>query len=207
MMINKGDVVLFQGDSVTDCGRSRENDSLLGSGYVNMIAAQFTVMYPELEVQFINRGISGNRVKDLVARWDADCINLKPNIVTILIGINDTWRRYDSNDPTSTVVFQADYRELLTRIRSELDAQIILMDPFVLPAPPDRRTWREDLNPRIDGVRELAREFGAQYIPLDGIFAAAAMKAPCTVWCGDGVHPTQAGHALIANSWLDVVLD
>jgi acyl-CoA thioesterase I len=206
-IINPGDLVLFQGDSVTDCGRSRADDSALGYGYAGMIAAQFTASYPEEQVRFINRGVSGNRVRDLLARWDQDCIVLQPNVVSILIGINDTWRRFDSADPTSTEAYLADYHRILTRVRQELGARLILLDPFVLPALPDRRTWREDLNPRIDGIRDLAREFSAIYVPLDGIFAAASVKAPCAVWSDDGVHPTAAGHALIAQAWLDAALD
>ena len=206
-IINPGDLILFQGDSVTDCGRSRDSDDQLGSGYANMIAAQFAVRFPELKARFVNRGVSGNRVKDLAERWDEDCIALQPDIVSILIGINDTWRRFDSQDPTSTESYLADYRRILYRVRNELQARLVLMDPFVLPTSPDRLAWRADLNPRIDGVRELAREFSATYIPLDGIFAAASMRAPCAIWSADGVHPTQAGHALIARAWLDAAIN
>ncbi len=207
MLIQHSDIVLFQGDSVTDVGRDRNNFDCWGNGYPKMIAATFTAKYPSMNVQFLNRGISGNRVKDLLARWDEDCIALKPTVVSILIGINDTWRRFDNNDPTSTEAFLQDYTALLTRVKNELGARIILMDPFVLPTVPERGTpaWREDLNPRIDGVRNLARAFNATYVPLDGIFAAACTKASCATWAADGVHPTAAGHALIAKAWMDAV--
>jgi acyl-CoA thioesterase I len=205
MPISSGDSILFLGDSVTDCGRSYENDSLLGDGYVHMIAAQWTACFPESNARFLNRGISGNRVRDVRARLERDCLALKPDIVSILIGINDTWRRFDSNDPTSTADYLKDYRTILLEIRSKLKARLILMDPFYLPLQPDQKAWSEDLGPRIDGIRELAREFSATYIPLDGIFAKASTKAACSVWCADGVHPTPAGHALIARSWLEAV--
>ncbi|HML47845.1 MAG TPA: SGNH/GDSL hydrolase family protein [Clostridia bacterium] len=203
MLLQKGDLLLFQGDSVTDCGRSREDDAQLGSGYVMQIAARLAAQYPEMKLRALNRGVSGNRAADLAARWDADCVALKPDVITILIGINDTWRRYDRNDPTGAEAYRASYETLLRRARTETSArEIVLMDPFVLPTPPDRIAWREDLNPRIDIVRDLARAYGALYVPLDGLFAAASCKADCAVWARDGVHPTPAGHALIADAWL-----
>lgn len=163
--IGQGDVVLFQGDSITDAGRVRDNGNDLGRGYALMAAAQFSAKYPEKQVQFLNRGISGNRVVDLQQRWDQDCLNLKPNLVSIYIGINDTWRRYDRNDPTSTESFEAGYRDLLTQT-AETGAKLVLIEPFVLPVPEDRKQWREDLDPKITVVRELAREFDARLVCL-----------------------------------------
>jgi acyl-CoA thioesterase I len=205
-MIQSGDLVLFLGDSVTDCGRSREDNAQNGNGYVHMIDAQFTEHFPQMKVKFVNRATSGFRVKDIKAGLQKDCLDLKPNMVTILIGINDTWRRYDSNDPTSAAAYRRDYRHVLTQIRDKLDAQLVLIDPFLIHVLPEHPTWRDDLNRRIDVVRELAQEFSAIYIPLDGILAAASTKVPGTIWCADGIHPTAAGHALIARTWLDAVL-
>ena len=206
MLLKAGDTILFQGDSVTDCGRSREDDHYLGGGYPKMIADKLASLYPVMNLKVINRGVSGDRVKNLAARWDADCVAVQPTVLTILIGINDTWRRYDSNDPTSTEAYLTGYRSLLERAKGETPVrEIILMDPFVLPTPLDRKAWREDLNPRIDGLRDIAREFGARYIPLDGIFAEASCGKPCEYWAADGVHPTEAGHGLIADTWLSKV--
>jgi lysophospholipase L1-like esterase len=201
-ILKDNDIVLFQGDSVTDAGRDYNNDANLGCGYPNTIASWLTALHPEKKVKFINRGISGNRVKDLQARWQKDCIDLKPDIVSILIGINDTWRRYDSNDPTSTADFEKGYRDLLGRIRKDLNAKIILCEPLLLHVQAGQDKWREDLNPKIDVVRKLAIEYDAVLVPLDGIFAQAATVQPPTVWTADGVHPTQAGHALVAQAWL-----
>ncbi len=198
-------VILFQGDSITDAGRSRENDSDLGRGYAALTAARFSYLYAEKGVTFLNRGISGNRTKDLRARWDADCIDLKPDWVSILIGINDVWRRYDSDDPTSVEVYEDNYRNILTRTRDELGARLIILEPFVLPAPPDRKTWRVDLDPKIQVARALALEFDAIFVPLDGLFAEAAARREPDYWAGDGVHPSQAGHALISDAWLKAV--
>lgn len=205
LLIEDNSVVLFQGDSVTDCGRSREDDCNLGFGYANMCAALFSALYPEKNVKFINRAVSGNRVRDLQERWKADCIDLKPDWISILIGINDCWRRYDRNDPTSVESFESGYRDILMQIKENLSSKIILCEPFVLPYPEDRKTWRVDLDPKIAAVRDLAREFGCLYIPLDGLFAEASVLKPPSFWAADGVHPTQAGHALIANAWLRTV--
>jgi len=201
-LIQDGATVLFQGDSVTDCGRSRENDTMLGGGYAAQIAARFTAAYPEKGVRFLNRGISGNRSKDLVARWQLDCIDLKPDWVSILIGINDTWRRYDRDDPTGVEAYTANCRELLRLTRENTKARIILLEPFVLPYPEDRKAWRADLDLKINALRLLALEFKAIYVPLDGLLAAAACRACPAQWAADGVHPTPAGHALIARHWL-----
>ena len=204
-MLKDNSVVLFQGDSVTDCGWDRKDDSNLGTGYPNICSSFFAVLHPEKNVKFINRAVSGNRVRDLQGRWKTDCIDIKPDVVSILIGINDCWRRYDSNDPTSAEKFAASYRDILTQTKEKLDADIMLCEPFVLPFPEDRLSWRVDLDPKIHAVRELAREFGCLYVPLDGIFAQASVLKHPAFWAADGVHPTQAGHALIANAWLKAV--
>lgn len=205
LLFKQGDIVLFQGDSITDVGRVRDVHTDLGRGYPLMTAALLASAYPDMQLTFLNRGISGNRVKDLQARWDQDCLALQPNWVSIYIGINDCWRRYDRNDPTSLEQFERGYRELLVRTKETLDAKLILIEPFVLPVPDDRKMWREDLDPKITVVRELAREFNALLIPLDGLFAQASMTAPPSYWAPDGVHPSAAGHALIAKAWLNAV--
>jgi len=203
MNVKDNSVVLFQGDSITDAGRSRENDAELGQGYAMMAASWYAAMYPDRKITFLNRGNSGDRVKDLLARWENDCLKLKPDVVSILVGINDTWRRYDSNDPTPTTVFEQQYRELLSRTQN-IQPSIIILEPFVLHVPDDRKKWREDLDPKIEVVRRLAREYRAVYVPMDSVFAAASSKRPPDFWAQDGVHPTHAGHALIARHWLEV---
>lgn len=198
-------VVLFQGDSITDAGRDRQSPDGLGNGYAMMAASWFQALYPEKGVRFINRGISGNRAKDLRTRWEKDCLELRPDWVSIMIGINDTWRRYDSNDPTSIEAYASAYRAILEDARTKLAAKLILLEPFVLPVPDDRKAWREDLDPRIAVVRELAREYQAILVPLDGIMAQAATQREPAFWAHDGVHPSPAGHALIAQSWLRAI--
>jgi lysophospholipase L1-like esterase len=205
VLIENGALVLFQGDSITDAGRSYDDGNSLGGGYAMMAASWFSARYPERKGTFLNRGMSGDRAKEMEARWRKDCLDLKPAWVSIMIGINDTWRAFDSNDPTSTEAFEQSYRHVLTSTRAKLTAKLVLMEPFVLPYPEDRKAWRRDLDPRIAVVHKLAQEFDAIMVPLDRIFAEAIKKREPAYWAGDGVHPTLAGHALIAQSWLKAV--
>ncbi|MCX6376481.1 MAG: SGNH/GDSL hydrolase family protein, partial [Armatimonadetes bacterium] len=168
-------------------------------------AAWFSALHPELNVRFLNRGIGGNTVKDLQARWQADCLDLKPSWVSILVGINEAARRYAHADPMPHEVYEATYRDILTQARESLNARLILLEPFVLPTGPDRIQWREDLDPKIQIVRNLAREFEAIFIPLDGFFAQVSTLREPAFWAQDGVHPTPAGHALITRVWLQAV--
>ncbi|MBD2869930.1 SGNH/GDSL hydrolase family protein [Paenibacillus arenilitoris] len=204
-VIEDNAVVLFQGDSITDAGRNYSDPNSLGTGYAYLVAAEFGRKYPGKNVKFLNRGISGNRVVDLERRWQADCLDLKPTWVSIYIGINDTWRRYDNNDPTSAEQYYEGYRRLILSTKESLEASILLIEPFVVPVPEDRKTWRVDLDPKIQAVRELAFEFKTPYVPLDGLFAAQSAQTGPAYWAPDGVHPSPAGHALIANAWLNAV--
>lgn len=201
LMLRRRMTILFQGDSITDCRRQDDPEGL-GFGHVRYIAAHLLSTYPELELRIVNRGISGNRVCDLQARWDKDCIELNPGLVTVLIGINETVRRFDENDPTSTRRFRETYHDILTRTRENTDAGLVLCEPFLTDVGDEVARWRADLTPRIDVVRDLAREFHAVLIPLDGLFAAASTRLPGTYWAADGVHPTTAGYGLITRAWL-----
>lgn len=201
-----GQIILFQGDSITDCRRQYEDSTSLGEGYPNVVAKLYQLMFPENKVTFVNKGISGNRVKNLLARYDEDFKAVKPDILSILIGINDTWRRYDNNDPTGAEEFERDYRELLQKIKKDMpDCRLVLIEPFVLYSLPDRVDWREDLDPKIHVVRKLAKEFADYYIPLDGIFAKAEVEGyHCEQIAADGVHPTPLGHRMIAEEYIKV---
>ena len=203
MLIDINDRILFTGDSITDCGRVREDAQHLGFGYAALTAAHLQARLASPELKIFNRGISGDRVRDLLRRVEPDLLALQPTVVSIMIGINDTWRRFDSNDPTEAKAYERDYRTLLEKIARHLKARVVLLEPFLLHVPEDRYAWREDLNPKIDAVRKLAVEFGAELLPLDGLFAQAATQAPAAYWAGDGVHPSAAGHALIAETWLE----
>lgn len=201
-LVEPNDFICFIGDSVTDCGRSREDPSDLGPSYVKKIQAYLSEFYAGWNVRVANRGISGNRVRDLRQRWQTDCLDDQPDVVNILIGINDTWRRYDSNDPETPEAFEADYRDILTRA-SAAGARISIMEPFLMPHPPEKQEWRVDFDPKIQVVRAMAREFHAVYIPLDGIFARLSAQEDSHTFSADGVHPVDAGHSVIARAWLE----
>ena len=189
-------VILFQGDSITDCGRRRGNPDSLGDGYVNLITEILADRYSQSNLKFVNRGISGDKIRDLQLRWDADCIGIKPDILSILIGVNDTLI-------TPTELFEEEYRMLLKRTTRELNSKIILCEPFLLLG--DNNAYRDDLNPKIEIVHRLSEEFSTRLLPLDKIFRKSCSLHPPEYWAPDGVHPTPAGHALIAKSWIEYV--
>ncbi len=205
-MFCDGQVILFQGDSITDCGRDRSDITSLGEGYPGVVAKLYHTLFPETKVTFINRGVSGDRITNLLERYKEDLEAVKPDFLSILIGINDTWRRYDNNDPTSAEDFEKNYRELLTRVKKDLpECKVIMIEPFVLNSLPDRASWREDLDPKIQVVRKLAKEFADYYIPLDGIYAKAEVESySCEQLAEDGVHPTALGHSIIAEEYLEI---
>jgi len=203
--MKEGALVLFQGDSITDSGRNFEVPDDLGAGYAAMIAGWCAASSPGLRLRFLNRGVGGDRTKDLKERWKRDCLELKPDWVSIFVGINDCWRRYDSNDPTSPGEFEANYRDILVRTSEIPGVKPVLMEPFVVPYPADRQAWREDLDPKIEIVHGLAREFGAKLVPLDALFRKACRVKPPVWWAGDGVHPSTAGHMLIAHAWMETM--
>jgi len=195
-------VILFQGDSVTDCGRSRIRNNGLGSGYVRMIAAYLKKTAPGAGIRVLNRGVSGNRAIDLVERWQKDCIDLNPSYLSILIGINDTWRAFDANDPTADVTFKARCRTILEETLKKTQAKIILLSPFLLDVNENVLKMREDLSGKQRAVSELAQEYAAKLLDLDAVFAEACKTVPPAEFSLDGVHPTEKGHALIAAEWL-----
>lgn len=201
-MLKANSTILFQGDSITDAGRSREDDSWLGDGYPSKINELLQDGFPELNAKIINRGISGNRAIDLVNRWQEDCIALKPDYVSILIGVNDTWRKYDSNDETPADLFRERLKTILEDTLKNTTAQIILLNPFLLDVNENITKMREDLYPKQEAVAELAKEYGTKFIDLDKIFKDASKKYSPSYFSLDGVHPSFAGHALIADEWL-----
>lgn len=191
---------VFIGDSVTDCGR--ENLPPYGDGYVSEIAKA-----GRLAGSIINVGTSGHRLVDLQARWDRDVLTHQPTTVSINIGINDTWRRYDDNDPTDVSDFERNYRDVLDRTLQKSAVKLVLCEPFLLPVAPEMVEWREDLDPKLDVVHRLAREYRTVLVPFDQHLAALAQQMPMTAIAEDGIHPTFFGHQEMAELWLHCVLD
>ena len=187
--------VVFIGDSVTDCGRDIEPP--FGDGYVREISRTGI-----LTSEIINVGTSGHRLVDLEKRWQSDVLDHKPTMLSIAIGINDTWRRYDDNDPTSTKDFRDRYHHLLTWTKEELNPQFVLCEPFLLHVREEMKSWREDLDPKIAVVHDMAREFGAVLVPFDQHLNALAEKMPMADIAEDGIHPTPFGHQEMARLWL-----
>lgn len=198
--------LLFIGDSITDVGRNRNNPDSLGKGYVALIAKALADRDDSERYQLINRGISGNRILDIAERWHADCVSLEPDVVTLLIGINDTWHNVGDETVFATEAgaeqFEMHYRHLLASLRKKSDARLILMEPFVFPYPEDRKTWRVDLDPKQEIVKRLAEEFDAEWIGLDAYLNAIGAIDGYETLSNDGVHPTKEGHQLIADAWL-----
>ncbi len=194
--------ILFQGDSITDAGRKREDYHDLGYGYPKYSAELIKNRHPGTDFEFINLGISGHKVSDLRDRWQKDCIDIQPDLVSILIGVNDTWHHAGNRDWIPNDEFEATYRSILTDIKEKTNAKIIMIEQFLLPVP-DKEFFHLDLDPKIQVVRKLAREFADAYIPMDGLFAANCIGEAPTAWASDGVHPTEAGARLIAGYYAD----
>ena len=205
LSLTDNSTILFQGDSITDAGRKSNHNGALGDGYVMMAASWLSALLPEYHMKFYNRGISGNRIGDLRHRWKKDCLDLKPNLVSILIGVNDLdlpcWK---SSTPAES--FQSDYASILEQTQ-QLRCQIVLLEPFLVQSNGNFRKFNEELNKKIEVVRELSREFDTKLISLNDIFMKACIKRGSSFWAFDGVHPTLAGHALIAQSWIKGVME
>jgi lysophospholipase L1-like esterase len=204
--------ILFQGDSITDWGRNRgkenaPNDSLcLGSGYVLLAAGALLDEYSNIKPFIYNRGISGNKVFQLAERWDKDCIELKPGLLSILVGVNDFWHTLDGGYKGTLETYQNDYRALLERTKKALpEVTLVICEPFVLKCGSVNQKWF----PAFDGYRaaakKLAAEFQTIFVPFQSAFDKAVEIAPPNYWAADGVHPTVAGTHLMAKTWLKTV--
>lgn len=197
--------ILFQGDSITDCNRKYDDPDNLGEGYVVYVVDALKKAYPNLEFEFINRGISGNRTENLLARMDAELIDLQPDIVTVLLGINDTWHKYMIGLETPIKTFSTNYETIVKRIKEETNAKLIMLEPFLL-YNMDKDNMRDDLNEKIDCVRKLAMKYADAFIPLDGMFVSANVNGIANPDLSqDGVHPNTEGKKLISDALVPVI--
>lgn len=194
--------ILFQGDSITDCGRDRDDMHNLGYGYPKYAAEIIKNRHPGTEFEFLNLGISGDEAQNLRARWKNDCIDLQPDVVSILVGVNDTWHYAEDKNWMTAEYFEECYRAILTEVREKTSAKILMLEQYLLPVP-DKEFFRADLDPKIQVTRRLAREFADVFVPLDGLFASHCIKEAPTAWSEDGVHPNEAGARLIAEYYAD----
>ena len=194
---------LFQGDSITDAGRDRSDKYNLGCGYAYITAARIASEYPDAKLQFVNRGIGGDRTADLLRRWTEDCVELQPTWLSIMIGINDCWRRYDQNNPTAVSAYESNLRAIIERTRHDTQAQLYLIEPFLLPVSDVQHGWREDLDPKLAVVARLASEYGLIYIRTDTELNDSSRVLGARYWAEDGVHLTVAGHGYLAGLLVD----
>ncbi|MHC4532874.1 MAG: SGNH/GDSL hydrolase family protein [Planctomycetota bacterium] len=211
--IKKGSVILFQGDSITDAGRDkrRENNAndknALGRGYVYSIAAHMLANRPGDGLKIFNRGISGNKVFQLANRWDKDCLDLKPDILSILIGVNDIWHALNGNYDGTVEKYEKDYRALLERTFKALpNLKLVICEPFVLRCGAVNDKWFPEFDKYRGVAKKMAKEFRALFVRFQSMFDDAVKQASPSHWAGDGVHPSMAGAQLMAQEWLKTVM-
>jgi lysophospholipase L1-like esterase len=203
--------ILFQGDSITDGNRTRDNDwnHIMGHGYQYIIASKLWFEQPERRFHFINRGISGNKVSDLAARWQTDTLDLKPDVLSILVGVNDANEAVKDNPKYSKESYKAGYRELLDRTKqSNPNVKFVICEPFLLPVGAVKNNWQRwsaEVNVRQEVAKDLAKEFNTVFVPFQAAFNNALKSAPAAYWIWDGIHPMPGGHELMAREWLKVV--
>jgi lysophospholipase L1-like esterase len=207
-----GSTILFQGDSITDSGRERKaapepnNQPQLGGGYAWLAAAEMLVDRPEAGLKIYNRGISGNKVYQLADRWQQDCLDLEPDVLSILIGVNDIWHMLNGQYDGTVEIYERDYHALVARTKAALpNVKLVVCEPFVLRFGAVDDKWF----PAFDGYRAAARRVsdaaGAIFVPFQTMFDEAAKIAPPERWARDGVHPTSDGAALMAHTWMKTV--
>lgn len=210
-LVEPGSTILFQGDSITDTGREKQSpqpneQKSLGNGYAMLTATELMLGPGGESLTIHNRGISGNKVPQLDARWQQDCINLKPDVLSILIGVNDIWHKLNGKYEGTAESYQSQYRALLKRTTEALpETKIVICEPFVLKVGAVDDRWF----PMFDGYRQAAKsvadEYADAWVPFQSVFDAASKIAEPDFWARDGVHPTVAGSSLMAHAWLKAV--
>ena len=204
--------ILFQGDSITDAGRCREDFTSTGYGYAHLATAALTADYPG-QYECLNRGIGGDLLVDLYNRLEPDFLELKPDIASIFIGTNDAWAELDQGRPIETEAFEKMYVDMLERIYAACPGiKLMLFAPAIMegkfsentPEQPDRlNQFRLHVKSRIDVVRKVAEQYGLPFVDVQAIYDDACRRADASCWTGDGAHPTPAGHELLKRAWLD----
>jgi lysophospholipase L1-like esterase len=199
--------ILFQGDSITDAFRKPEEINTayqLGNGYVFLIAARLSARFPQKNWEFINRGVSGNKILDLKKRWENDALDLRPDVLTLLIGVNDTLAAMQGPSSLTDDEFSSAYRMILHETRKHFPKiNFILMEPFLLEVGDVQKSWCDHLRPRQRMIQEIAKETMSTFIPTQDLFNNASRLREPAFWSYDGIHPTHAGFQLLADAWID----
>jgi lysophospholipase L1-like esterase len=210
--LEKGMTILFQGDSITDAGRQnrespKPNDQIsMGNGYANMATSALLASRPNLNLTIFNRGISGNKVHQLDARWQRDCLDHKPDILSILIGVNDIWHGFQGKYDGTVQRYEDDYMALLEKTKKALpNVQLVICEPFVLKCGAVKENWFPEFDRYRASARKVSDRFSTAFVPFQEMFDEAIKYAPPQYWAGDGVHPTPNGSALMADFWLQTV--
>jgi len=210
--IEAGDTILLQGDSITDAGRDKKKtepntSGALGSGYALFVSGQLLLQNPAKDLKIYNKGISGNKVYQLAERWDADALDIKPNVLSIHIGVNDFWHTLTGGYKGTIETYVADYKKLLDRTKTALpNVKLIICEPFAIKgvkAVDDK--WYPTFDLYREAARAIASQYDAPFVPYQAAFDKAVQLAPPAYWTVDGVHPTVAGAALMAHTWMEVV--
>ncbi len=205
--LRRNDRILFQGDSITDAGRDRENPFNLGNGYVAILKGLIHGFYPELNAIILNRGNGGDRTTELLQRWDADCLALKPDVLSIKIGVNDVWRlagEWNGQKHVPLKEFAANLDTLVTQARGKGIERIVLISPTTI-TPEADTPMNNMLGEYAEAVKQLAQRFNAVYVDARTPLLNARANDPKTSWTPDGCHPSISGHTLVAVAWLKAV--
>ena len=205
VIIMKKIKILFQGDSITDADRDRADAHDLGQGYPKYAAELLKEKYPDVDFEFFNLGVSGDRTCQLLDRLYPDCVAYQPDIVSILIGVNDVWYRHTHKDETTDANLDANYRAILECIKQQSNAKILILAPFLLDNE-DKEPWKVELATALPIIRSLADEYADAFVPLDKLFEDALKVQPSPAYySGDGVHPNPNGAAFIAKHYVEAV--
>ena len=204
-----GNVIVFQGDSITDAGRSRDDQApnqaySLGHGYAALAAAHVLGDQPAAQWQCYNRGISGDKIPQLAARWEADCLDLKPDTLSILVGVNDFWHTLTHGYEGTPASYEKGYRALLDRTLDVLpDVTLIIGEPFAVPGGSAIGDEWDAFAAYQVAARRVSDDYEAVWIPYQSLFDDALNAAPVDYWAPDGVHPSPAGNERMAQAWTD----
>ena len=195
--------IVFFGDSITDCERDRNDESSLGNGYVKVLADKLRPIYPDMDIELINKGITGNEVCDLLARVQRDVIDLQPDAVVIMIGINNTIHQFKYGKQLNFKQFESDLTELITMLK-EAGIVVIFLEPFLLPAP-DKLRMRPTFNKELEIIRKVCLKKCDEFVAYDEMFNGLCESHSFTEYSEDGVHPTFRGSNLIANTSIKAI--
>lgn len=188
--------ILFTGDSITDSGRREAGRSPLGSGYVALLAPELA----DAGLTVLNSGVAGDRIRDLRARWERDAAAWSPDVISILIGINDVWEPFRSGERTSAEDFDRDYRFLLEH-EATRGARWVLLEPFLIGDDPEHERWATELREKQKVVQSLCLEYGAVFVPLHDVLGREAAARGASTITTDGIHLTPDGYACVAEQW------